>query len=128
MGRLNYDYNIPLHIVNLNCTGDEESVWNCPSSTQGQSYCTVYNDVSVACHSKASIDYIYIVCLYIGYTVEHSDCDNGQLRFSNGSSTMQGRVELCYNHVWFGICADNNYYDYYFAGTVCNTMGYAQSK
>ena len=48
--------------------------------------------------------------------MEHSDCDNGQLRFSNGSSTMQGRVELCYNHVWFGICADNNYYDYYFAG------------
>ena len=64
MGRLNYDYNIPLHIVNLNCTGDEESVWNCPSSTQGQGYCTVYNDVSVACHSKASIDYIYIVPIH----------------------------------------------------------------
>ena len=59
--------------------------------------------------------------------MEYSDCDNGQLRFSNGSSTMQGRVELCYNHVWFGICADSNY-EYYFAGTICNTMGYAQSK
>ena len=59
--------------------------------------------------------------------MEYSDCDNGQLRLSNRSSTMQGRVELCYNHVWFGICADSNY-EYYFAGTICNTMGYAQSK
>lgn len=65
MGRLNYyDYNIPLHIINLNCTGNEESVWNCPSSTQGQGYCTVYNDVSVACLGKASIDYIYIVPIH----------------------------------------------------------------
>ena len=58
MGRLNnYDYIIPLHIINLNCAGNEESVWNCPSSTQGQGYCTVDNDVSVACHGKAIIDY-----------------------------------------------------------------------
>lgn len=64
MGRLSYNYHIPLHIVNLNCTGNEESIWNCPFSTQG--YCTVYNDVSVACHGKAKaiIDFIYIVSIY----------------------------------------------------------------
>ncbi|XP_019862605.1 PREDICTED: deleted in malignant brain tumors 1 protein-like [Amphimedon queenslandica] len=39
---------------------------------------------------------------------------------------MKGRVELCYNHVWFGICADN-YNNYYDIETVCNSMGHSQS-
>ncbi|XP_019858318.1 PREDICTED: deleted in malignant brain tumors 1 protein-like, partial [Amphimedon queenslandica] len=111
MGRLRYDSDIPLHIVNLNCTGNEESIWDCPSSTQGQKSCSIYSDVSVACH---------------GFAVEYSDCPNGQIRLSNRTSKMEGRVELCYNHVWFGICADN-YDNYYYTGTVCNSMGYSQS-
>ncbi|XP_019861772.1 PREDICTED: neurotrypsin-like [Amphimedon queenslandica] len=111
MGGLHYDDNIPLHIVNLNCTGNEESIWDCPSSTQGQGSCTVYTDVSVACH---------------GFSVEYSDCANGQIRLSNGTSKMEGRVELCYNHVWFGICADG-YNDYYDTGTICNSTGHSKS-
>uniref|UniRef100_A0A1X7UMK1 SRCR domain-containing protein n=1 Tax=Amphimedon queenslandica TaxID=400682 RepID=A0A1X7UMK1_AMPQE len=111
MGRLHYDTDIPLHIVNLNCTGNEESIWDCPSSTQGQESCTVYTDVSVACH---------------GFAVEYSDCANGQMRLSNGTSKVEGRVELCYNHVWFGICADN-YNNYYGIETVCNSTGHSQS-
>ncbi|XP_019853225.1 PREDICTED: deleted in malignant brain tumors 1 protein [Amphimedon queenslandica] len=113
IGKLYYymHINIPLHIVNLNCTGNEESIWDCPSSTQGQESCTVYTDVSVACH---------------GFAVKYSDCANGQIRLSNGTSKMEGRVELCYNHVWFGICA-GNYNNYYNIETVCNSMGYSKS-
>uniref|UniRef100_A0A1X7TYN8 SRCR domain-containing protein n=1 Tax=Amphimedon queenslandica TaxID=400682 RepID=A0A1X7TYN8_AMPQE len=111
MGKLRYYNVIPLHIVNLNCTGNEENIWDCPSSTQGQESCTVYTDVSVACH---------------GFDVEYSDCANGQIHLSNGTSKMEGRVELCYNHVWFGICTDG-YDNYYDTGTICNSMGHSQS-
>ena len=68
-----------------------------------------------------------ILLEYTGFAVEYSDCANGQIRLSNGTSKMQGRVELCYNHVWFGICADD-YRHYYDIGTVCNSMGHSQSK
>lgn len=64
---------------------------------------------------------------YTGFAVEYSDCANGQMRLSNGTSKVEGRVELCYNHVWFGICADN-YNNYYDIETVCNSMGHSQSK
>uniref|UniRef100_A0A1X7TQF9 SRCR domain-containing protein n=2 Tax=Amphimedon queenslandica TaxID=400682 RepID=A0A1X7TQF9_AMPQE len=75
MGRLHYDNDIPLHIVNLNCTGNEESIWDCPSSIQGQESCTVYSDVSVACH---------------GFVVEYSDCANGATGYSSSFLDLPG--------------------------------------
>ena len=60
MGRLHYDNSILPHIVNLNCTGNEESIWDCPSSAQGQESCTVYTDVSVACHGRIYNNYYYL--------------------------------------------------------------------
>ena len=58
--------------------------------------------------------------------MKYSDCANGQIRLSNGTSKIEGRVELCYNNVWFGICADN--YRDYDIRTVCHSMGHSQSK
>ena len=52
MGRINYRY-IPVHIINLNCTGHEETVWGCSSNTQEKQRCSVYDTASVACHSKS---------------------------------------------------------------------------
>ena len=53
LGNARNDYSIPVHIVNPNCTGTEETIWDCPSSTQGKLSCSTSNDVSVACHGKA---------------------------------------------------------------------------
>ena len=59
--------------------------------------------------------------------MKYSNCANGRIRLSNGTSKMEGRVELCYNHVWFGIYPDD-YRHYYDIGTVCHSMGHSQSK
>ena len=37
---------------------------------------------------------------------------------------MNGRTEICYNNVWFGICADN-YNNYNNPTTICGVLGYS---
>ena len=34
------------------------------------------------------------------------NCTNGQTRLSGSDSLLKGRVEICYNSVWFGVCPD----------------------
>ena len=36
---------------------------------------------------------------------------------------MNGRIEMCYNNVWFGICADYNSYEN--KKTICGVLGYS---
>ena len=46
------------------------------------------------------------------------------MKLSGGSSLMNGRTEICYNNVWFGICADN-YNSYNKPSTICGILGYS---
>ena len=46
------------------------------------------------------------------------------MRLSGGSSPMNGRTEICYNNVWFGICADN-YNSYNNPNIICGILGYS---
>ena len=45
------------------------------------------------------------------------------MRLSGGSSSLNGRTELCYNNVWFGICADYNSNND--RNTICGVLGYS---
>ena len=57
------------------------------------------------------------------YEVEYANCNNGEMRLSGGSSSMTGRSEICYNNVWFGICADSN--NYHNPNIICGVLGYS---
>lgn len=50
-----------------------------------------------------------------------SNCNNGQVRLVNGSTSTQGRLEVCYNNVWGSVCGYNfNAVDGY---VVCRELG-----
>ena len=55
--------------------------------------------------------------------VQYDNCTDGQIKLSGGSTPLNGRAEICYNNVWFGICPthqnlNNN-------NAFCRTLGYA---
>ena len=58
-----------------------------------------------------------------------STCSNGDVRLVNGSTPMEGRVEVCIGQQWGAVCGD--YYwtsDTSGANTVCEQLGYSPSN
>lgn len=45
------EYNLPFRIIDLNCTGHEATIQDCPSNGLDSYRCLSYHDAAVACHS-----------------------------------------------------------------------------
>ena len=48
-------------------------------------------------------------------------CTNGALRLADGLTEHEGRVEICYDNHWGGVCG--NYWDSNEANVVCRQLG-----
>ena len=128
MGHTNTDSHFSFFFIDLNCTGSEESIFKCPNNApaQLQLTCPYSYEVVVACHGNTVLySHTKINCnVHVDYQVEYSNCTNGQVRLSGGDIVMEGRVEICYGNVWFGVCADT-YYNYNQQRAVCVALGYS---
>ena len=50
IGTLNTESTLPFHFIDLNCTGDEDNIWNCTSNNLSSQYSCLYNhDAAIAC-------------------------------------------------------------------------------
>ena len=52
----------------------------------------------------------------------HSSCTHGEVRLVDGSTTNQGRVEVCVGQTWGTVCDDGFYSND--ARVVCHQLGY----
>ncbi|PIK49864.1 putative scavenger receptor cysteine-rich protein type 12 isoform X1 [Apostichopus japonicus] len=88
----------PIFMDNVGCTGFESSLMECSHSGLGNHNCGHHEDAGVSCTASRAI------------------------RFVNGSSFNEGRVELLINGEWGTICDD--YWDINDANVLCKENGF----
>lgn len=54
-----------------------------------------------------------------------ADCTNGEVRLVGGATLLEGRVEVCINHAWGGVC--DNSWSSASASIVCGQLGFQRA-
>ena len=118
----------PTLVFDIDCAGSEDSLLQCPHSSQGSS-CGENRDSSVVCQSMQSglelCTYLVIIMITIPIPVVgslYSNCTDGTVRLAGGVSENEGRVEVCYGHSWGTVC--DNGWSRHDANIVCRQLGY----
>ena len=52
-------------------------------------------------------------------------CSDGDIRLMDGSSILEGRIEVCYDGVWGTVCSD--FWEVTDAAVVCRELGFSSS-
>ncbi|XP_072171853.1 scavenger receptor cysteine-rich domain-containing group B protein-like [Diadema setosum] len=92
-----------IHLDEVACLGSESSLADCTHQGWGSySYCGHTQDIGVRCSLTE---------------------DEGNVRLVDGSSSLEGRVEIYYNNAWGTVC--NDQWDFTDAQVVCRQLGFA---
>ena len=70
----------------VQCTGNETNLVDCPHIGSDSENCVHFEDVSVRCSDSV--------------------CTNGDVRLADGDSQYAGRLEICLNGIWGSVCDD----------------------
>lgn len=89
------------------CTGNENKLLQCNSSTMFPSCTTLETDAGVVCQAIIT---------------ENGNCSDGDIRLVNGTTILEGRVEICINNAWGTVCDRTFSEDV--ANVICNQTGY----
>jgi len=88
---------------NVQCTGTEDFLIDCPANPVGTHNCVHFEDAGVRCQVV---------------------CSQGAIRLQGGTNT-QGRVEVCLNNLWGTVCDD--FWDTVDAQVACRQLGFSST-
>ena len=110
---------VPTHLDDVRCGGSENTLLSCPHRPVGQENCGHSEDISLRCKIKHNL-------LATGNVVTTGgECSEGAVRFRNGRSHNEGRVEVCLNGKWGTVCDDS--WSISDANVACRQLGYQTS-
>ena len=114
------------HVRDVNCSGSEDSIFDCSYNQLTDYSCGQYDDASVICQRKFIIQYCRLTLADIVNDVQNSNCSSGDIRLTGGSNAYEGRVELCINGVWGSVCDSG--WDDREAHAVCRQLGHRGNR
>ena len=66
-----------------------------------------------------------IMLLLALFEYTFTDCTQGDIRLRDGATSLEGRVEICYNNSWSTVCDDS--WSSYDASVACRQLGFKGS-
>ena len=94
---------VTIWLDEVNCTGNESRLIDCPAISVGLHDCSHTKDAGVRCQGAVTT------------------CTQGDIRLQGGTATS-GRVEICNTNAWGTVCSDG--WDTVNARVVCRQLGF----
>ena len=109
-------------MIDVNCTGAETNIINCPYNGYSSYSCSLSRDANVFCSKFNSNTCVVIIKNFVAVGVSASSCTTGEVRLVGGSTDNDGRVEVCVNNAWSSVCTSSGW-NRQAAQVVCNQVG-----
>ena len=118
---------LPVSILDLNCTGNESSLWECPyNGVVNFLNCPSNHDAEVICRSTCASCYNEVIfILFLGVSTQPDSCSTGDVRLVDGPLDSTGRLEVCVNQNWGTVCSRS--WSLPDSQVLCRQLGYQET-
>ena len=104
------------------CSGNESTLFDCPYNPIHN--CNHFEDAGVRCSPRSKYDitiFVRVKLIRINFVIV---CIDGDLRLVNGTSEMEGRIEICLDEAWGTIC--DNLWTTNDGNVACQQLGFSR--